>query len=112
MAHLDTGASTTSIEHNIASHLGLFSIGRQRISTANGTSTVDSYPVDLAFLNSSLKGFQNFRVSSCQMAHFNLEDCLQNPNKPKNFGVLIGRDVMSRWHITWHGPTSTVFISD
>jgi hypothetical protein len=41
-----------------------------------------------------------------------VQHCLSNPNDPRNFGVLLGRDVMARWNIVWNGLTSTVFISD
>lgn len=112
MAHLDTGASLTSIDSSIATHLGLIPTGHSRIATAAGFAQVSNYATDLAFINSSLKSIQNLQISSCQLPHFNLNNALQNPNVPQNFGVLIGRDIMSLWNITWHGPTSTVLISD
>jgi len=48
------------------------------------------------------------------LVYFNkhLEKALKDPNDPTNFGLLIGRDIMSHWHITWFGHTSTVFISE
>ena len=49
MAHLDTGASLTSIDHNLAQYLGLMSIGQQRVSTASGFATVSNYAIDLTF---------------------------------------------------------------
>ena len=112
MAHLDTGASLTSIDKRIAQQLGLVSTGSGHIATASGSVTVPNYAVDIAFLNTSLRGIQNLQVTSCQLPHFNLSIAVQNPSNPANFGVLIGRDIMPLWHITWHGPTSTVFISD
>ena len=112
MAHLDTGASLTSIDHSIAAYLGLVSTGQQQIGTASGFSVVNNYAADIGFIGSQLKGIQNLQISSCQLPHFNLQNCLANPNLPMNFGVLIGRDLMSRWNIIWNGPTSTVFISD
>lgn len=112
MAHFDTGASLTSIDHSLATHLELVSTGQQRVSTAGGFAVVNNYAVDVGFIGSQLKGIQNLQISSCQLPHFNLQNCLANPNQPQNFGVLIGRDLMSRWNITWNGPTSTVFISD
>lgn len=112
MAHFDTGASRTSIEHSIASHLGLIATGQQQIGTANGFAQSNNYALDIAFLNTPFSGVQNLQVSSCTLPHFNLKNCLRNPNQETNFGILIGRDLMSRWHITWHGPTSTVLVSD
>lgn len=112
MAHLDTGASLTSIDHSVAQHLGLITIGQQRIGTASGLSIVNNYAIDLAFLGTTLRGVQNMQITSCQLPHFNLQETLLNPNVAKNFGMLIGRDLMARWSITWHGPTSTVLLSD
>jgi len=112
MGHIDTGASMTSLDQNLAHHLGLVSVGQGRNATANGFSVVSHYAVDIAFLNSALSSIQNLLVSSCQLPHFRLQQALQNPIQPVNFGILIGHDILARWNLTWHGPTSTVFISD
>lgn len=112
MAHLDTGASTTSIDKTLASYLGLVPTGQQQAATASGLAIVEMYAADIAFLNTPLISIPNLQVGSCTLPHFNLENCLADPTLPTNFGVLIGRDLLSRWSITWHGPTSTVFISD
>lgn len=112
MAHLDTGASNTSIEDKLANHLGLITTGTGQVATANGFRQVNHYSIDINFINTPLNGIQNIQVSSCQLPHFDLQAALQNPNIPQNFGMLIGRDIMSRWNVTWHGPLSMVFISD
>lgn len=49
------------------------------------------------------------------MAHYNsiaLNISSDHPVDFNNFGLLIGRDIMSRWNIVWNGPTSTVLVSD
>ncbi len=112
MAHFDTGASLTTIDQNLAAHLNLVSTGSSQISTANGVTNTPNYAIDIAFLNTRLRTIQNLQVSSCTLSGFNLQNALQNPNNPTNFGLLIGRDIMSLWNIVWNGPTSTVFISD
>ncbi len=33
-------------------------------------------------------------------------------NEKEQINFLIGRDILSHWSLTWHGPTSTVLISD
>jgi hypothetical protein len=114
MGHLDTGASLTTIDNSLASHLGLVATGSGKINTAGGTVRTNNYAVDIAFLGTELKNILNLQVSSCQLAHFDLNRAVQetkSPN-PSNFGLLIGRDIMSLWNIVWHGPSSTVFISD
>ena len=113
-AHFDTGASQTSIDNRIAQYLKLISTGQSLLTTASGVDTVSNYVIDIRFLNTSLKPILNLPVSSCNLAHFQL-----NPNKPNlkelnptDFGLLIGRDIMSCWSIFWHGSTSTIMVSD
>lgn len=112
MAHFDTGASMTTVDTEIAAHLNLLPTGRQKTSTAGGLINNNTYAVDLVFLNSQLRGVQNLQIGSCPLPHFNLNSAISNPADLTNFGVLIGRDLMSKWNITWHGPTSTILLSD
>ncbi|MDR1618149.1 MAG: retropepsin-like domain-containing protein [Treponema sp.] len=110
MAHLDTGASVTSIDITLAKHIKLIPTGQSMSGTAAGPQSMPTFVIDLGFRN-TLSPFTNLQIGSCKLG-FDLQECLSNPNDPKNFGILIGRDVMSRWNIVWNGPTSTVFISD
>jgi hypothetical protein len=111
MAHFDTGANITSIDMTLAKHLNLIPTGQSTKRTAAGISQpTPNFVIDLNF-RVSLSPFFNLRIGSCDLG-FNLPQCLSNPNVPVNFGILIGRDIMSRWNIVWNGPTSTVFISD
>ena len=111
MAHFDTGCSVTSIDMALASHLQLVQTGMGISTTANGSATNPNYAIDIAFINSSLKPIQNLQISSCRLP-FNVTAALTNSKDSRNFGLLIGRDIMSRWHVTWNGPTSAVFITD
>jgi hypothetical protein len=110
MAHLDTGASITSIDINLAKYLRLISTGQSTSRTAAGPQSTPDFVINLTF-RANLSPFINLQTGSCDLG-FNLQQCLSNPNDPKNFGILIGRDVMARWNIIWNGPTSTAFISD
>jgi hypothetical protein len=112
MAHFDTGASRTSIDINLAKHLNLQPIGQSLSYTAAGPQLMPDYAVDIGFPNTNLSPFKNLKIGSCQLITFNLQNSLSNQNDPNNFGILLGRDIMSRWNIVWNGPTSTVFISD
>jgi hypothetical protein len=108
-AHFDTGASITSIDLNLAKHLHLVSIGQTTRGTAAGPIKTPDYAIDLSFPNTNLSPFFNLKIGSCDLG-FNPANI--NPNIPQNFGILLGRDIMSKWNIVWNGPTSTVFISD
>ena len=112
MGLLDTGANPTSIDISIADYLGLPIVNSAPIHTASGTIESKHFTVSISFVGCALRQFPNLKVSSCKLKFFDLEKTLTaDPNK-KNIGVLIGRDIMAHWNIVWHGPTSTVFISD
>jgi hypothetical protein len=109
-AHFDTGASVTSIDIELAKHLNLFAMGQSESRTASGQQVMPNFAVDISFPTTGLSPFFNLLIGSCRL-DFDLANNM-NPSKPQNMGVLIGRDIMSRWNITWDGPTSTVIISD
>ena len=101
----------TSLDAGLALYLGLVSIGNSKSHTAAGPQITSDYAIDVGFIGTNLKPILNLRVGSCNLG-FNLTKAQQNPNDPRNMGLLIGRDIMSLWSITWHGPTSTVLVSD
>ncbi len=111
MAHFDTGASITSIDISLAEYLKLIPSGLITNNTAGGIQEMPTYAIDINFPNTNLNPFINLRVGSCKL-QFDLNNNIKNSNNPKNFGLLLGRDIMSKWNIVWNGPTSTVFISD
>lgn len=111
MAHFDTGASITSIDKKLAEYLALIPVGAGMTHTAAGPARVLNYVVDLSFPGAKLSPFFNLPISSCDL-NYQFDGDLPGKVTPQNFGLLLGRDVMSRWNIVWNGPTSTVFISD
>ena len=111
MAHFDTGASLTSIDINLAKYLNLIATGNSQVRTASGNETVSTFAIDIGFPNSGLSSFRNLPISSCNLG-FDLGKNQKDLNDPRNFGLLIGRDIMSRWNIVWNGTSSTVIISD
>jgi len=110
MAHFDTGASYTSIDIELAKYLNLFAIGQTENRTASGSQIMPNFAIDISFPATKLTPIFNLRISSCRLG-FNFTNNM-NPSKPQNFGILIGRDIMSRWNIVWNGPSSTVIVSD
>ena len=110
MTHFDTGASSTSIDIELAKYLNLLAIGQSENRTASGAQVMPNFAIDISFPNTKLSPFYNLRISSCRLG-FNLENNMKS-SKAQNMGILIGRDIMSRWNIIWNGPTSTVIISD
>ena len=111
MAHFDTGASITNIDKGLADYLGLIPVGAGVSRTAGGTTETLHYVVDISFPGCKLAPFFNLPISSCDLA-YQFDGDSPGKMSPQNFGILLGRDVMTRWNIVWNGPTSTVFISD
>ena len=102
---LDTGATRTAIDISLAKKLNLTPVGYNKIHTAAGLVEALSYTVAIYFIGTRLKPLLNLKVSSCDLG-------LSGHSSSKQPGLLIGRDIMMAWNITWHGPTSSVFISD
>jgi hypothetical protein len=109
-AHFDTGASRTSIDVGLARYLNLLQTGVGTVNTAGGKKLFPNFVSDISLVNTPLKSFVNLEIGSCDLS-FNLKENAKYPSMD-NFGLLIGRDMMARWHITWNGATSTVIISD
>ena len=107
LAHLDTGASLTTIDEKLAKELGLIPIGTSLIHTAAGPKDVKCYAVSITFPNTNLKGYR-LNVNDCILPYDNTKSSLD----PQNFALLVGRDIMAHWNIVWNGPSSTVIISD
>ena len=111
-ALFDTGASHTYLSEKIANFLDLNVLGGSKVSTAYNQMDSKKYAVDFLFFNSALKPFENYEVWSFLPHKYEIKTSLNSPEDYKNYGVLIGRDIMSFWNICWDGPTSTVIISD
>jgi len=112
MAHFDTGCTISTIDSRIAAHLGLIQIGISQSHTAGGLVPTKMFSADIVFLNSQLKPFLNHQISALNLSSYNFQDSLNKPDNTNNYGMLIGRDLMSKWSIYWHGPTSNAFIAD
>ena len=111
MALFDTGASRTCISDDIANALALKPVGFSKFYTASGKEVFADYTIDITFRSTEIKDFVNIKVGSCNMPYnHNLPD--EQRMAEDNFGVLIGRDLMSKWNIVWNGPSSSVFISE
>ena len=111
MALLDTGTLRTSVSDVIATALELKPVGFSKMNTAAGVKTFPDYIIDILFANNGIKGFADLMVGSCSLP-YNNNPPNGNVMAKSNFGVLIGRDIMSHWNIVWNGPTSSVFIAD
>jgi hypothetical protein len=87
-----------------------YTVGKSNNRTASGPQVMPNFAIDISFPATKLSPFYNLRIGSCRL-DFDLANNMK-PSKSQNMGILIGRDIMSRWNIIWNGPTSTVIISD
>lgn len=108
---LDSGASGTCIDAQIADFLNLSAVGVSPSHTAGGVIQTPDYAVDIHFPGTELSPCVDLLVGSCNLP-FALSPQSRDFLSERNIGMLIGRDIMSRWNIVWNGPTSSVFISD
>lgn len=98
-ALLDTGASTLAIDQSIARNLGLSRRGIVVNHTANGLRQSNLYAVSIVFPATSLRSYNLLRASEVDLS-------------TQPFKCLIGRDVLSRWHVHYNGQTGAVSIAD
>jgi len=98
-ALVDTGCTVTSIDQTLVTSLNLRTLGFTRIATANGITPVTQHEISLNFPGTPLSGKPILSVQSANLA-----------NQP--FHILIGRDLMSNWTITYNGPAGFVSIAD
>jgi len=98
-ALIDTGASNLAIDPTIAQQLGLRRTGTRPTYTANGPRDSVVYAVSLDFPGTTLNTFEVLEAMDCNLT-----------GQP--FQCLIGRDVMSNWHMHYNGQTGTITIAD
>lgn len=98
-ALVDTGCTITSIDTAIVSALNLTVRGYTQTHTANGPVNVTQHQVSIGFPGINLTGRQIQTVQTVNLS-----------GQP--YGMLIGRDIMISWSITYNGTTGFVCIAD
>lgn len=98
-ALVDTGASNFAIDLSIARQLGLSRTGTTNQNTAGGTRTANLYAISLDFPGTSLNNIDVLVAMDCVIT-----------GQP--FRCVIGRDIMSKWHMHYNGTTGTITIAD
>ncbi|MEI6462123.1 MAG: retropepsin-like aspartic protease [bacterium] len=103
IALIDTGATYTCFDKEIAEKLGLVTTGTGKTSTANGPAEINTYPVSLTFPD--LPGF-SFHNSKMGAVNLNCKLDGQDP-----FVILIGRDLLSLGSFHYNGITGSFSFS-
>jgi hypothetical protein len=100
-ALLDTGASVTVISKVFADTCKLFQTSEGTEITAIGaTHKCGEHAGDISFPGTSLKRLDPVRILSAVFA------------KQRNYAILIGRDILRNWVITFDGNSRRVTIEE
>ncbi len=98
-ALIDTGSSILAIDQSIAQQLNLVKRGIYVAHTANGQRQCNLYAVSLSFPATNLKPYNILQASEVDLS-------------AQPFKCLIGRDLLSKWHLHYNGETGAVSIAD
>ena len=104
--HIDTGATHTCIDISLANEIGLPQIGFSESFTASGKQKTPTFAVDLVLPSLDQKSYKNMGICSCSLPYK-----LEEEPSPRNFGILIGRDILAGWVLIWDGAASSVTVS-
>jgi predicted aspartyl protease len=98
-ALIDTGASITVINPEVAERCGLRRTGQVRVSAVGSAGDYPEYSASLQFPEAGLHEFQVVRVVGCKLI-----------GQP--VACLIGRDVMRHWKFSYDGRSGAVQVED
>ncbi len=100
-ALLDTGASVTVISKVFANHCHLLPTSEgSEITALGGVVLCGEHAGAISFPGTKLKSFDLMRIVSADFV------------KQRNYAILIGRDILQNWRITFDGRSRKVTIED
>ncbi len=98
-ALVDTGASRTVINPEVAATCGLRQTGMVRISTTGMVTEAAEYAGAIRFPHLNLKGIEPVTLVAC-------------PLPEQDVSCLLGRDVLQRWRLVYDGRTGEAEIDE
>ena len=98
LALIDTGATMTAIDQNVATQLDLAPVGTIRTGTAGGRMDFSLYPVRITFPDAGLPGTDLTRAAGCDLAG-------------QGYPALIGRDILANFVMTYNGPLGQIILA-
>jgi predicted aspartyl protease len=96
-ALIDTGASITVINPEVAQTCKLRQTGFAQLLTAGSSGRYPEHAAAISFPNSGLKSFGAIKVVACPIVR-------------QPYSCLIGRDILSKWILIYDGITGRVEI--
>jgi hypothetical protein len=101
LALLDTGASVTVISKHFANYCRLFQTNEGSEITAIGaTHRCGEHAGSISFPDTKLRSFDPIRIVSADFP------------KERHYAILIGRDILRNWTISFDGRSKQVMIVD
>jgi predicted aspartyl protease len=98
-ALIDTGASITVINPEVAQTCKLRQTGFAQLLAAGSSGQYPEHAAAISFPNSELKGLDAIKVVACPIVR-------------QPYSCLIGRDILSRWFVSYDGLSGEVVIRD
>ena len=99
LALVDTGASLTVINPELAQSCKLRQTGFAKVSAVGNQGDYPRYAACIKFVDDNLRGFEIIPVVGCKLPQ-------------QSISCLIGRDLMRRWKFTYDGRTGEFSITD
>jgi hypothetical protein len=100
MAMIDTGASVTLINNEVAVTCGLRPTAPTQVSVVGSIIDVNEFVAAIRFVDYQLKGFDPLRVVGSSL--------------PRQEGIacLLGRDILERWALYYDGRNGELWVED
>jgi hypothetical protein len=99
-ALLDTGAAVTVISKTFAKYCKLLQTGETEIRALGSLHKCGEYAGAITFPGTSLRPFDPIRIISADFV------------QERHYAILIGRDILRNWTITFDGRSKRVAITD
>lgn len=98
-ALIDTGASLTVINPELAQSCKLAQTGFTKVSSAGRIDDYPTYAARIQFIGTTLRGFEVIPVVGCRLPQ-------------QAISCLIGRDILRRWKFTYDGRSGEFTAND
>jgi hypothetical protein len=99
-ALLDTGAAVTVISKTFARYCKLLQTGETEIRVLGSTHRCGEHAGAISFPGTNLRPFDPIRIVSADFV------------QERHYAILIGRDILRNWTITFDGRSNCVTIAD
>jgi hypothetical protein len=105
MALIDTGATRSAVDDSVIQALGVQPIGVVKVGTAAGFQEQYLYSAKFSFPGTNLPTLEFAQLTGVHLSGH----VVPHLNRP--LIALIGRDILSRFVMIYHGPTASITLA-